>query len=325
MKAVVFTAREQAELVTLDPEGPLRPNEVAGPTLFTLVSPGTELAWGYQGDSFPTQSGYASVFLADEIGADVIGIAPGDILFCMGGHRSRQRVDAASAVLVPEGLPPDEAVLARLMGVSMTTLITTAARPGDTILVSGLGPVGYLAAQVFKRAGYWVLGSDPDMCRRELAARSGLKGVFPEPPAAGDEAAGAGIALVVECSGHEAAVLAACRAVRKRGEVVLVGVPWKRQTDLTAHEILHSVFHKYVVVRSGWEWELPTQTVDFRPHAVFGNFRTAMEWLCEGSIAIGDTLRWHDPHDPQAVYQDLLHRRLDGLFQLFDWRALNGL
>ena len=31
----------------------------------------------------------------------------------------------------------------------------------------------------------------------------------------------------------------------------MVGVPWRRQTDAYAHELLSLVFHKYVVLRSG--------------------------------------------------------------------------
>ncbi len=40
--------------------------------------------------------------------------------------------------------------------------------------------------------------------------------------------------------------------IRKRGEVVLVGVPWVRRTDIYAHEILCRVFYDFVDMRSGW-------------------------------------------------------------------------
>lgn len=42
---IVFTAPEKAELLELAPDGrPLAADEVAGPTLFTLLSLGTELS-----------------------------------------------------------------------------------------------------------------------------------------------------------------------------------------------------------------------------------------------------------------------------------------
>ena len=37
------------------------------------------------------------------------------------------------------------------------------------------------------------------------------------------------------------------------GEVVLIGVPWVKRTDLSAFDLLHAVFHRYVYLRSGWE------------------------------------------------------------------------
>ena len=63
-----------------------------------------------------------------------------------------------------------------------------------------------------------------------------------------------------------------------------MGVPWTRQTELTAHDVLSEVFHRYVVLRSGWEWEIPRHAADFRPHGIYGNFRTALRWLSESLV-----------------------------------------
>jgi hypothetical protein len=75
--AITMTAKEKAELLPIEPPGALKPSEVRGRTLVTLVSPGTELAWNYLGNQpgsdrpFPNRPGYAAVFRAEEIGADV--------------------------------------------------------------------------------------------------------------------------------------------------------------------------------------------------------------------------------------------------------------
>jgi len=114
-------------------------------------------------------------------------------------------------------------------------------------------------------------------------------------------------------------VLDACRVVRKRGEVVLVGVPWRRQTDAFAHELLWLVFEKFVVLRSGWEWELPHHAADFSPHSIHTGFDTALRWLADGRIRTDGLITRADPRDAQRAYQDLLHRRAEGLFTVFDW------
>ncbi len=316
--AVSIVAREQARLVAVPLPAELGAREIRGRTLHTLISPGTELAYNYTGTTFPSFPGYAAIFVAEECGADVQGISPGDICYCRGPHRSFQQVDRANAHRVPEGLAPDEALLARLMGVSMTTLITTTARPGDRVLVTGAGPVGYLAAQVFSLSGYEVMVVEPNASRRKQIASRGLPRIFEGIPV--EDAAIAGtVALVVECSGHEQAAVDACKIVRKRGEVVLVGVPWRRQTDTFAHELLSLVFHKYVVLRSGWEWELPHYSTDFRPHSIESDIQTALRWLAEGRIPTEGLITSVKPHDAPQIYDDLFHRRAQGLFMVFDW------
>ncbi|HZO89774.1 MAG TPA: zinc-binding alcohol dehydrogenase [Chthonomonadaceae bacterium] len=317
--AVTVTAREQAELLPIERDpNPLGPHEVAGRTLATLISAGTELASCYQGTRFPAVPGYAAVFEVEAVGSEVATLRPGDRAFCLGPHRSFQRVAEENALPLPEGLAPEVAVFARLMGVGMSTLTTTTARPPQKVVVTGLGLVGHLAAKIFASCGYEVLACDPSEARREMARQSGLPTVLSAVPL--DDPAIAGkVALVLECSGHEAATLAGCRVVQKRGEVALVGCPWRRQTDLTAHELLDVIFHNYVVLRSGWEWELPLHPTDFRTNSIYGNYRAALRWLAEGRIGVEGLYALVPPREAQRAYQDLLHQRAERLAVVFDW------
>jgi threonine dehydrogenase-like Zn-dependent dehydrogenase len=316
MRAIAFTAKESAELVDwpLDP-APLRADEVAGRTLATLASPGTELN-GYLAErAQPALSGYSAVFAVDEVGAEVTDVRPGDIVFAMGPHASRQRVHRSMVVPVPRGLDPAVAVFCRLMGVGWSTLTTTTARPPDRVLVTGLGPVGNLAAQVFAAAGYEVTAVDPVPARRELAARHGLRDLHASAEKLGEEAA-----LAVECSGHERAVLDGINAVRKRGEVALVGVPWRQRSDLSAHALLHAVFHRYVVVRSGWEWEVPMHPREFACGSIIANWAAGLRWLADRRVRVDGMATVVSPKDAQRVWQDLLHQRGSPTV-VFDWNA----
>lgn len=318
-QAVTFTAREQAALLPTDPPGALKADQIRGRTLRTLVSPGTELQCHYLGEAFPTVPGYAAVFEVEEVGEAVAGIQSGDRCFCMGPHRSYQQEAASKVLPVPEGLPSARALLARLMGVSMTTLMTTSARPGDPVLVTGAGPVGFLAAHVFQAAAYPVLVVEPDPNRQKQMADSGSIAVAGHVPLQKPGFAGS-VALALECSGHEAAALQACQSVRMGGEVVLVGVPWKRQTELYAHQLLDVVFHRYAVLRSGWEWALPLIDSPFHPHSIFTGLQTALRWLADGRVSVPESAFWHvSPKEARDVYQDLLNRRAEGLFTCFDW------
>jgi threonine dehydrogenase-like Zn-dependent dehydrogenase len=319
--ALTVTAREQIELAPDTRASELGPGDLRGTTLVSLISPGTEIAHAYCGTKFPAHLGYAAVFTVAQAGAQVSDIEPGAVCFCPGGHRSAQQMGADDCLPVPPSLTPEHAVIARLMGVSMTTLITTRARPGDLVMVSGAGPIGYLAAHIFRLSGYDVVVVEPDATRRAYVEKSGITRVFPAVPHDDPTVAG-NVALAVECSGHEQAVLDACGAVRKAGEVVLVGVPWRQRTELSMHALLWQVFHRYVYLRSGWEWELPRHPGHFQPQSIYGCYARALQWLAQGAIPLAGLLYLHDPRNCQDVYQSLLHGTAEGLFQVFDWRLV---
>jgi threonine dehydrogenase-like Zn-dependent dehydrogenase len=324
---VTFTAPQQAELKEVKPdERPLAGDEITGRTLVSLISPGTEIGGSYLEGRYPSQPGYAAVFEIDAVGDGVEDVKVGDVVLCtgpggIGGHRSRQRCPRQTALRLPEGLLPEVAAHARLMSVSMSTLTTTTARPPEKVLVSGLGPIGHLAAQSFQACGYRVMAVEPVEWRRRLAEQKGIEPVWESLPLE-QRTLLEGIALVVECSGHEQAVLDACRAVRKRGEVVLVGVPRSRRSDLYAFDILQTVFRRYVVLRSGWEWEVPRHGGEFRAGSVFDNIAAALRWLADGRVRVNGLYRTVSPRDAQQAYQDLLHRSAETFSIVFDWREI---
>jgi threonine dehydrogenase-like Zn-dependent dehydrogenase len=317
-QAISFTARETAQLVELSDEAPLAADEVAGSTLYTLISPGTELAGSYLGQRFPARPGYAAVFCVDKVGEHVEGVEIGDRLFCMGNHQSRQRIRASETVRVPGELTSVLAPFCRLMGVTMTTLQTTLARPPAHVLVTGLGPVGHLCAQVFAAYGYDVIAVDPLQERRQWAERAGIARVEAAVPL-DDARIARKIDLHIECSGHELAALDGCKIVKKKGEVALVGAPWSPRADVQGHEFLREIFFNYVILRSGWEWELPHREQDFRQGSIFANFAAALRLLNERRVVVDDLYEILEPSACQSVYQDLLNRRSAALFQLFDW------
>jgi len=320
MKAVAFTGLRRAELID-HPENtaPPKPNEVMARTLASLISPGTEINGGFDvPHDKPMVWGYAAVAEIDAVGSEVTNLQPGQRVYAMGSHAARQRWSSQDVHFLPEGLEPAPALFARLVGVSWSTLTTTTARPPDRVVVFGLGPVGNLAAQLFHSAGYVVTAIEPAPLRRQIAQRCGIADVR-ETAAPNDPGWGQTVALAIDCSGHEQAMLDACKIVRKRGEVVLVGVPWKRRADFQAFEIVHAVFHRYVVLRSGWEWEVPAHPRDFSSGSLHANLTAALHWIAQGRIKVDGLYRTVKPADAQAAYDDLLHQRGEHLSIVFDW------
>ena len=319
MRRVAITAYKTAELIEVPSTSvPLGPKDVRGRTLVSLTSPGTELNANFMSRDYPSYPGYASVFTVDEAGSGVADIPVGSAVLCSGSHQEFQQARRDDIVPVPAGLDPKRALFARLAGVSMSTLNTTAARPPSRVLVTGLGPVGNLAAQIFSICGFFVTAVDPVEKRRQSARRAGVADVRPSIDHGAPDIVD-NVALHVECSGHEQAVLDGCKCVRKRGEVVLVGVPWRKRTDIPAFDLLQAVFNRYVVLRSGWEWEVPHYRADFRGNSIIENYAAAMEWIAEGRIKTDELATRYSPRQAQEVYDGLLQQSLPTPAAVFDW------
>ncbi len=330
---ILFPKAETAEWVSRPIENEIPGNdEVSGTTLFSMVSAGTELnvylgqyekqglTWG----RFPFVPGYAAVFRVEHCGDAVGDLEAGQLVFCMGQHRSRQCLARNAVIPLPPALynKPEIAPLARLMNVTFTTLVTTSARPAELVVVTGLGAVGLMGALMFQRCGYRVLGCDPDDRRREMAERAGLLSTCAALPL--DDPSMAGHAsLVLECSAHEKAVLDGIKMLQKGGELVQVGVPMLRKTEIYAQEILNGIFRQHITLRSGSEWEVPRYATTFRHGSIFGNMTTALNWLADGSVNVDGTYVVLPPNDPQTIYQDLLQRRQDKIVCL-DWSGSLG-
>ncbi len=314
----------RVELQPFTDDMPLPDDHIEGPALASAISPGTELSCAYSNQDParpPSGTGYSMVFRVQNAGS-ASGFMPGEVVFCMAGHQSWVRCPSAHVYRVPQGMDPADAALARLAGVSWSTLTTTSARPPARVAVTGLGIVGNLAAQIFAASGYRVLACDPVAGRRQHLASLGFD-VCERLPIEDSEWAGH-TALVVECSGHEAATLDACRLVAKGGEVVLVGVPWRKRTDLSAFDVVHAVFHKYVHLRSGWEWEVPKEPTEFRAGSIRDNITGAMTWFASGRLSAQGIARQVDPRDCDGVYRELREQSNDALTAIFDWTRLEN-
>jgi L-iditol 2-dehydrogenase len=104
-------------------------------------------------------------------------------------------------------------------------------RPGDLVVVIGPGSIGLLCSQVAMACGATVvlLGASGDGSRMEMAASLGIRHtVNVETLPAGEIVrgltGGRGADVVVECSGAQAGVRLGYELIRRRGQLVQVGL-----------------------------------------------------------------------------------------------------
>lgn len=324
--SLMAVAKKTVELVpeevNLDQE--LEEYNIAGTTLYSLVSAGTEINGYYENVfdwPYPIGMGYSAVFRVEKVGAKVKDFKPGNIAFTSGLHSSWQDVSSKTAVKVPEGMAPQEALFARMAGISLATLGVTNVRPPENVMVIGLGCVGLLAAQYYARCGYHVIAIEPNEARREMAKGLGvLEAYASQKDAAAYEKK---IGLVLECSGVESTVVDAADMVRPCGEISVIGVPWKQYSDASAFSLLNKVFYNYVHIYSGWEWQIPTEPQEYNGNSGIANYRFAMECLAKGETKVTGMYEIRSYTDGQAIYDDIYNKKTKAISQIIKWEGCN--
>lgn len=318
-----FTGRQTIEIAREKVwASPVGAEELRGHTLYTLISAGTELNasfldvfdWGY-----PKKSGYTAVFRVDEVGESVKGYKPGDVVFCMGAHQSCQSVHHTGAIKIPDNVAPEDALYIRMAGVSMATFSRTRVPTGEKLMVVGLGPVGHMAARIYSALGYEVIAVEHDEGRRKILSERLPVPVFNTVPRDNPKYYKR-IALALDCTGNEAAVFDCCDMVRPHGEVSLVGVPWKRMSDLDAHRLTHSIFYNYVTLYGGWEMDLPRESSQFNPMSMNRNYRLALKLIADGTIDLSGLSRIRPYTEGQVAFEAIMNRAEPMLATVLSWQ-----
>ena len=143
---------------------------------------------------YPVKYGYATVGRI-EGGTEAL---LGRTVFTLHPHQNVFNIPASAAVVLPENLPPQRAVLAANMETALNAVWDAAPGPADRIAIVGAGVVGSLVAYLCGRIpGTEVTLVDINPARAELAKTLGVGFAKPE-TAKGD------CDLVVHSSGHAA-------------------------------------------------------------------------------------------------------------------------
>lgn len=215
------------------------------------VQPSPPFVPGHEGvgEVVAVGGGVTRVKVGDVVGNAWLWTACGECEFCESGwetlcHSQKNGgyavngsfgeymlVDTRYCPVIPDGV--DRAAIAPILCAGVTVykgLKRTEARPGQWVLVSGIGGLGHIAVQYAVAMGLRVVAIDVDDAKLALATKHGAEVVVnaattDDPAAAVIEATGGGVhgALVTAVNAH--AFPQALGALRRGGTMVLVGLP----------------------------------------------------------------------------------------------------
>ncbi|HEY4049607.1 MAG TPA: alcohol dehydrogenase catalytic domain-containing protein [Acidobacteriaceae bacterium] len=147
-----------------------------------------------------------------------------------GGFAELVKVAPDQLVEVPDSIPDDEAPIIEPLAVAVHAVHESALRLGDSVLVTGGGPIGNLLAQTLRAAGAGqVVVSEVSSFRRKLIEDLGFPVIVP-----GEETAPQAlnrilgkpyVDLVFEATGQTAAYRDAVTCCAVRGHISFVGIP----------------------------------------------------------------------------------------------------
>lgn len=238
VKAITFTGVNQVAIKEYR-LGDIGATEVLCETLYTFVSPGTELrvlSGQYsKPEDFPLIPGYSAVARVLKLGEEAKGFRVGDLVSgrnpqpipgikSMWGGQASMHVYTTTGedrpVLLPDGADPMDYVVAEVSAISHRGI--EAARPvaGETAVVIGQGMIGAFSAAWLTNSGCRVIACDIDEKRLAMARQRGVaETVNLSAPDAMDRLTillHGGADIVVESSGVTAGVKAAYQLVRKK-------------------------------------------------------------------------------------------------------------
>lgn len=213
------------------------------------------------GSRLPQILGHEFAARVEAVGPEVAGVAPGDLCAVMpliscgrcdqcrqganhrcrtmactglssdwGGLAAMATVQARQLVPVPGSMTARQAALIEPTAVAAYGVDRSGMQAGETVLVTGAGPIGSLATMyALARGARRVVLVETDAERRGRGGRlgEGLGEVVTVDPASepvvevlADLTDGAGAAVAIECAGKEAALNVCIDAVRPGGTVV---------------------------------------------------------------------------------------------------------
>ncbi len=179
----------------------------------------------------PLPLGYCNVGRVIDVGEGVSDFKVGDRVASNGPHAEFVCVPKNLVAHIPENVSDEEAAFTVIGSIGLQGIRLCNPQLGETIVVTGLGLIGLITAELLLANGCRVIGIDPDAGKIELARQKGIIAINPretEDPvkqvADLTGQAGADGVIITASAKTDEIIAQAARMSRKRGRIILIGV-----------------------------------------------------------------------------------------------------
>ncbi|MCR2822058.1 zinc-dependent alcohol dehydrogenase [Lederbergia panacisoli] len=228
MKSIVASNTKVKIIEKEIPE--IKPSYILIKTLYSAISPGTEIGMIENSGGKEYAIGYSAVGTAIECGDNVEEIQKGDIVACYGApyvhHSEYLLVPKTLCAKVPQKVTAEEASLCGLGAIAIHALRIANLQFGETVVVAGLGVLGQLIAKIADAAAINVLAYDISEERTNMLENIKSFSKVDDMELAIDQSTNNhGADAVLLCAGGKRSILTkqSLGWIRNKGKVVIVG------------------------------------------------------------------------------------------------------
>lgn len=246
----------------------------------------------------PLPLGYCNAGEVIALGSDLQGgdLKVGDRVVSNGSHAEIVRSPRNLVARIPDGVSYDEAAFTVVASIGLQGIRLASPSLGETVVVTGLGLIGLLTAELLVACGCRVIGFDFDPSKVKVAREKGVHAVA---LSSNDDPVGivmdltagigADVVMITASAKSNEIVSQAARMSRKRGRIILVGV--------VGLELNRSEFYE--------------KELSFQVSCSYGPGRYDEAYESEGHDYPLPFVRWTENRNFQAVLQAMAAGQLD--------------
>jgi threonine dehydrogenase-like Zn-dependent dehydrogenase len=229
-------------------------------------------------------------------------------------------------VKLPEGIDPVLASFAHMAGIAATAIRTSSIELGDDVLVTGMGAIGNLAAQLARLQGANVIGADINEKRIWVANQCGIEQTINNSlenllEFVALKTSNRMVSTYIDATGSAKVISQTADMLALYGETILLGSPRAAFETNLASFMQHFHYLPWCqTLKGALEFTYPTHPVEFVKHSIERNARINLDLIRSGRLIIKPLLSHVIlPSEIQSAYDGLRNHPDEYFGVVIDW------